>query len=118
MTVRRLDPDTLDIVTTRTLGQFATEREEIAQTVNTRLALFLGEYFRDVTDGTPWYEVILGKGASADIADATLRNRIVNSPGVIRLTSYSSDYDLTTRKLSVTAGIMTKYGIDEITYNG
>ena len=57
MTVRLLDSDSDGDITTSG-QQFTTEVEEIAQTVKTRLRLFLGEYFRDVTDGTPWWESI------------------------------------------------------------
>ena len=115
MTVRKLDENG-DIVTSG--AQFITERDEIAQTVETRLRLFLGEYFRDTTDGTPWFESILGKGSTLSNKEAILRNRIVRTPGVIRLTSFSTDYDLTTRRYSVSAGILTRYGITELTVNG
>lgn len=116
MTVRRIDEETGDIVTQG--QQFIGGREEIAQTVLTRLRLFLGEYFRDIQDGTPWYEQILGKFTSLDAAEAALRNRIVNTPGVIRLTSFSADFDISTRAYSVRAGILTKFGLDEIILNG
>lgn len=116
MTVRALDPVTGDMVTSGVT--FIKEREEIAQTVRTRLGLYAGEYFRDITDGTPWYESILGKQQSRDIADAILRNRISRTEGVIRLTSYSSDFDPVTRKFSVSAGILTQYGLDTVTING
>lgn len=116
MTVRRLDADTDDIVTRG--QQFIGSREEIAQTVLTRLRLFLGEYFRDIQDGTPWYEQILGKFASLDAAEAALRNRIANTPGVVRLTSFSADFDLASRAYSVRAGILTEFGLDEIILNG
>lgn len=116
MTVRRLDDVTGDIVTRG--QQFIGEREEIAQTVLTRLRLFLGEYFRDITDGTPWYEQILGKFSSLATVEAVLRARIANTPGVIRLTSFTTDFNIDTRKYSVTAGILTKYGIDEVILNG
>lgn len=115
MTVRRLDENG-DIVTRG--QQFIGGREEIAQTVLTRLRLFLGEYFRDITDGTPWYEQILGKFTSLSSAEAALRARIANTPGVIRLTSFSADFDITTRRYSVTAGILTEFGLDEVTLNG
>lgn len=115
MTVRRLD-DNGDIVTSG--EQFITGRDEIAQTVKTRLALFLGEYFRDITDGTPWYEQILGKFTSLDTAEAVLRVRISATPGAIRLTSFDTDFDLDSRTYSVTAGILTIYGIDEVVFNG
>ena len=115
MTVRRLDENG-DIVTRG--QQFIGGREEIAQTVLTRLRLFLGEYFRDTLDGTPWYEQILGKFTSLSSAEAALRARIANTPGVIRLTSFSADFDINTRRYSVTAGILTAYGLDEVTLNG
>ena len=111
MTVRKLDENG-DIVTSGV--QFITERDEIAQTVKTRLQLFLGEYFRDTTDGTPWFESILGKGSALSNKEAVLRNRIVRTPGVIRLTSFSTDYDLTTRRYSVSAGILTQYGETDV----
>lgn len=115
MTVRRLDTNG-DIVTSG--QQFLTGREEIAQTVQTRLALFLGEYFRDITDGTPWFEQILGKFASLDTAESVLRVRIAATPGVIRLTNFDTNFDINSRKYSVTAGILTVYGVDQVVFNG
>ncbi|MNR14074.1 hypothetical protein D3C85_1305260 [compost metagenome] len=90
----------------------------MAQTVLTRLRLFLGEYFRDITDGTPWYEQILGKFTNLSAAEAALRARIANTPGVIRLISFSTDFDIDNRHYSVTAGILTEFGVEEVTLNG
>lgn len=108
MTVRAIDPVTGDIVTSGT--QFISEREEIAQTVATRLRLFLGEYFRDITDGTPWWEQILGKPTSLAAAEAAIKNRIIRTDGVVRLLSFSTDFDLPTRKYTVNCGILTTFG--------
>ncbi|EKT4495448.1 hypothetical protein [Pseudomonas plecoglossicida] len=115
MTVRALDENG-DIVTRG--QQFITGREEIAQTVLTRLRLYLGEYFRDTTDGTPWYEQILGKFQNLSTAEAALRARIANTPGVIRLTRFSADFDISNRTYTVTAGILTEFGLDEVTLDG
>ncbi len=112
MTVRRLDENG-DLVTSGT--QFLTGVEEIEQTVRTRLRLFLGEYFRDISDGTPWFEQILGKGASMNVREAVLRNRIVRTPGVVRLTSFKTDFSVETRKFTVTAGVLTTYGLTTVT---
>lgn len=112
MTVRKLDGNG-DIVTQGT--QFISGVDEIAQTVRTRLRLFLGEYFRDISDGTPWFEQILGKGVSMDAREAALRNRIVRTPGVVRLTQFSTDFDVNTRKYTVTAGVLTTYGLATVT---
>lgn len=115
MTVRRLDENG-DIVTRGSV--FLTGQSEVEQTIRTRLRLFLGEYFRDITDGTPWFEQILGKGASMSAREAALRNRIVRTPGVVRLTSFSTDFDLNTRKYSVTVGALTTFGLLTVTENG
>lgn len=115
MTVRALDENG-DIVTRGT--QFISGRDEIAQTIKTRLALFLGEYFRNIQEGTPWYEQILGKFVSLDTVEAVLRARIANTPGVIRLTSFRTDFDLDARKYSLTAGVLTQYGDLEVNYSG
>lgn len=115
MTVRKLDENG-DIVTNGTI--FISGLDEIEQTIRTRLRLFLGEYFRDITDGTPWFEQILGKGVSMSAREAALRNRILRSPGVIRLTSFNTDFDLNTRKYSVTVGVLTTFGLLTVTENG
>ena len=115
MTVRRLDENG-DIVTQGT--QFLTGIEEIEQTIRTRLRLFLGEYFRDISDGTPWFEQILGKGTSMSAREAALRNRILRTPGVVRLTSFSTDFNVDTRKYTVTAGALTTFGLLTVTENG
>lgn len=116
MTVRIIDPETGDIVTSGV--QFTGGQSEIAQTVQTRLALYLGEYFRDITDGTPWYESILGKNTNIAAADAVLRQRIAQTEGVIRLIAYDSNFDPVARKFTVSAGILTQYGTDMVVYNG
>ena len=107
MTVRLLDADG-DISTSG--QQFATGREEIAQTVQTRLRLFLGEYFRDVTDGTPWWESILGKEGTLSSKEAIIKSRIIRTEGVEQLIEFSTDFDINTRAYSVSAGILTPYG--------
>lgn len=115
MTVRMLD-EAGDIVTRGQL--FIIGREEIAQTCETRLKLFLGEYFRDITDGTPWFQSILGKFENLNSVEAILRNRISRTDGVIRLLSFNLDYDLNARTISVSSFILTKYGEAEIRYDG
>ncbi len=107
MTVRRLD-STGDIATSG--EQFITGTDEIAQTVKTRLGLFLGEYFRDITDGTPWFQSILGKGSSVANKEAQLRRRIVRTEGVIRLTKFETDFDVQTRKYTVNVSALTTDG--------
>ena len=112
MTVRLLDENG-DIVTSGV--QFTSAVEEVAQTVKTRLRLFKGENFRDITDGTPWWESILGKEGTLSSKEAIIKNRIIRTDGVIRLVSFSTDFDIATRVYTVNAGILTEYGTTELT---
>jgi len=112
MTVRKLD-DSGDIATSGT--QFLSKQKEIAQTVTTRLRLFLGEYFRDILDGTPWFQDILGKGQSLDVRDAAIKRRVLQTSGVLSIFEFNTDFDLQTRKYSVSMGIVTPFGNELIT---
>lgn len=107
MTVRRLDSNG-DIVTSGV--QFISASEEVAQTVKTRLKLFLGEYFRDISDGTPWFQQILGKGSSLSIKEALIKRRISQTENVSAIYSFETDFDLATRRYSAEAGIVTPFG--------
>lgn len=112
MTVRRLDPDTGDIITSG--NQFLTEREEIAQTIKTRLRLFSGEYFRNITDGTAWFETILNKNTSISAKDAVIKQRILQTNGVVNLVTFESDYEINQRSFTITAEVLTEFGLIEI----
>src|SRR5699024_1493668 len=114
MRVRRLDKSG-DLVTRGRM--FETEREAIAQTIVTRLRLFLGEYFRDVTDGTPWFQQILGKFENLNAVEAILRNRIARTQGVVRLLAFDVQYDLDRRTLAVQATVLTVYGEQDIQFS-
>ena len=111
MTVRLLNSNG-DITTSGV--QFATGTTEIAQTIKTRLRLYLGEYFRDITDGTPWFQSILGKGTSLNNKEALLRNRIVQTDGVLRLTKFETEFDIDSRTYSITVHALTEDGAIEL----
>lgn len=115
MTVRRLQPD--GDITTRG-DQFLTGRFEAGQTVSTRLRLFLKEYFRDITEGTPWFQEILGKGQSLETKEAALRRRIQQTPGVRGIISFDTDFDLQSRTYSVSASVLTNDGVIAIDETG
>lgn len=83
--------------------------EAVAQAVKTRLLLMAGEWFLDVTEGTPYSTEILGEH-TATTYDWAIRNRIALTPGVSEIQSYASQLDSDTRALSVQATISTIYG--------
>src|SRR5690625_1430527 len=114
MQVRRLGKDG-DLVTRGKM--FLDGREAIAQTIVTRLKLFLGEYFRDVTDGTPWFQQILGKFENLNAVEAILRNRIARTQGVVRLLSFAMQYDLDARTVAIRATVLTVYGAQDVQFS-
>ena len=96
---------------------FIFDRECIKQTIQTRLRLFLGEYFRDINDGTPWFQQILGKNMNLNATESIIRNRIVRTTGVVRLISFNLDYDEVSRSLLVTGSALTEFGLIDFEAN-
>lgn len=80
----------------------------VAQLILTRLRLFAGEWFLDTTAGTP-YEEVLGK-RSGKQPEGVIRERILETFGVIGITSLDSEFDADSRKLTVTAAVTTQFG--------
>lgn len=92
-----------DIVTSG--EHFAKGKEATRQGVIRRLRLFLGEYFLDATDGTPWFEGVLGK-TRQDFAEAALKRRIITAPGVVGISAFSLTLEPRERRISVQASII------------
>jgi hypothetical protein len=80
----------------------------VAQAVQTRLALSQGEWFLDLTEGTPYDTKILGENTQS-VYDQAIQERILGTSGVVGIADYSSVLDQD-RHLSVSATIMTIYG--------
>lgn len=83
--------------------------EAVGQVVMTRLMLWLGEWFLDNEEGTPYLQGVIGKHAELT-RNTVLRERILNSEGCVGITSYSSIVDPNDRKLTLSTAIDTIYG--------
>lgn len=103
----------LDIHGDYTLGTgddfYQDEPNAVGQAAMTRLRLFAGEWFLDVTDGTPWRTEVLGK-YTKDTYDTVISQRILSTPGVQGIAAYSSSYDAHARALKIIATLDTIYG--------
>lgn len=93
---------------------YADDALGVAQAVKTRLALLSGEWFLDLTEGTPYATHVWGKQVR-ETYDPILRRRILQTQGVRELVSYESAWDAETRRLTVTAEIATVYGAATVT---
>jgi hypothetical protein len=81
----------------------------VAQAVVTRLRLLRGEWFLDLTDGTPYAPAVLGKHTRQSY-DFVIRRRILETQGVTEIMEYESIYDGETRGLTINTRIDTVYG--------
>lgn len=85
----------------------------VVQAVQTRLLLMSGEWFLDVTEGTPYATQILGRGTTGTY-DRAIRDRILGTQGVTAISTYSSTLNRATRTLTVEATVQTIYGAVDI----
>lgn len=101
---------------------FLSDKEAVAQTISTRLKLFLGEYFRDVTDGMPWFERqnglpgILQKGFTIAQVEGLIRDRIMKTDGVLKILTFSTSYDIDKRAYNVETTVFTEFGEVSVSY--
>lgn len=118
MRYRKLDANG-DYSFGHSVGDFYVDQPEAAgQAGYTRLKLWLGEWFLDTSDGTPYVGSILGKD-TAGLYDQAIRARILGTQGIVggslqpvipRLTAYDSNVDSVKRRLSVSATADTIFG--------
>lgn len=111
MRVRKLNENG-DIATSGNIWLY--DREAVAQTIKTRLKMFYGEYFRDVLDGTPWFQEVIGNQSTQSRIDSLLRNRIARTTGVDRLLEFNTTYVAETRELHIKCTVLTQWGAVEI----
>lgn len=111
MIVRRLDR--CGDITTR--GEsVAYNMEAIEQLVVMRLKLFKGEYFRNITEGVPWWQDILGKQQERTNGEQIIRNRIARTPGVLNITRFDVSY--VEREMYIQCSFNTIYGEGGVEY--
>lgn len=92
--------------------QFVTGNASVGQGVRARLRMFLGESFVDITQGTPWFQRILGK-TPQDVAETNIKRRILTAPGVDRIRQFNFDSDRQQRLYQISTVIQTEDGDTE-----
>lgn len=84
-----------------TINKFVSGSPATIQAVTTRLRLFKGEWFLNINSGVPWYQRVFIKPARLNEIDRIIRNTILQTEGVERLSKFDLVFDSSTRKLSV-----------------
>lgn len=95
-----------------TISKFLVDSPEcVGQAVKTRLLLWMGEWFMDTNDGTPYLQDIVGVDTNYDLE---IKARILETPGVNEIIEYSSSVN-ELRQLSVNTTLDTIYGQTTVT---
>ncbi|RXA96960.1 hypothetical protein [Yersinia sp. 2105 StPb PI] len=88
--------------------------EAVAQAVKTRFELWRGQWFLDLTEGTPYIQSVLGKQRS-DVYILAIRERILDTQGVNSILDFEASYTGENRRVIFAATIDTIYGTTTVT---
>lgn len=109
MRYRKLTPDGDYSFGSGQLDFYRDVPEAVGQAVQTRLLLWVGEWFLDIEEGTLMMQGILGKHSQSE-ADVTIQQRVLGTQGLDSLEDYASAIDPDDRDLTVSMNINTIYG--------
>ncbi len=113
MRYRKLSPDNDYEFGNGQLDFWRDVPDAVGQSVKTRLLLWLGEWYLNITEGTPYLQGILGKH-SKEKADVTIQDRVLTTGGVVDVTEFVSTIEPNTRSYSDEFLIDTIYGPTKI----
>ena len=74
-----------------------TEKEAIRQDITRRVRTFLGEIFRDVSQGIDYYNIVFEKGIRDQTRLSEFQKVILSTAGVIRIEGFDFSIDSETR---------------------
>lgn len=89
---------------------FAMGVEGIAQLISIAIKLYLGEWFADLDEGTPWLQELLAQIYDETTWRSRLSQRIIGVPGVNVIVSLVLAYDNQARAVSVSYVAMSTFG--------
>jgi hypothetical protein len=94
------------------INEFIVDADATVQAVETRLKLFKGEWFLNLSSGVPWYQRVFIKPAKTTEVESAIRETIIQTEGVKELLQFDLVFDSQTRKASVSFSANTIYGDD------
>jgi hypothetical protein len=95
------------------VGTILSGTQAVAQAILTRLKLFQGEWWENLSLGLPMFQTILGQLASARGLQAmqlAVQQVILGTPNVTNITSMDVQFDDNTCRLQITAVVQTAFG--------
>jgi hypothetical protein len=111
----KLDSVTKDIQIVDGNPSLTSGIDAIRQHLQMRMSTFRGEWFLDPTVGVPYFDDVFKKNPDLTILNAVFTKAILDTPGVVSLTTLSFDLQ-TDRSLVVTFQAVTTDGV--LSYSG
>lgn len=96
-----LDPSTGDLIFEDFDLALVGGVDQISQNLAIRLRFMQGEWFLNILVGVPYYQYFFIKNPNQIQVETFLKDEIINTNGVIELTSFTSNYDGKTRQFKV-----------------
>jgi hypothetical protein len=110
MRYRKLDPTTKDYMLGQNQQDFLSGVDAVAQAIYTRLYLLQGEWWEDLEDGLPLMQRILGYRNTQNAADILIRKRIIETPNVLAMIDFVSEFNNDTRVYTFSCTVETAFG--------
>jgi hypothetical protein len=112
ITVRKLDAN-WDPIQGQGLACFISDAEAVAQIIATRLKLFQGEWYQDLSAGVPYFQDFLSKSASPqarNVFTLALQTNILGAPYVTSISGVETNWDSAERAYSFSCTANTLFG--------
>jgi hypothetical protein len=100
-------------------GNFIYDLDAVAQIIQTRLLLFQGEWFKNLQEGLPLFQQILGVGGAGRKPEAIallIQQIILATPYVTSVTDMVATYQPTVRTFTFTCTVQTQFGVVYVTF--
>ena len=93
----------------RGLQSYATEKNALKQNISTRLKSWRNDCFFAMDDGVDWQNYLdIGQ---KNFLDLDIKRVILQTEGVLRISSYTSTLDTAERRVTITATVATIFGL-------
>lgn len=96
-----------DITLTNQSMVLVSGKEEVAERLDSRLNIHVGEWFLNTTSYVDYMSFLIQKPFPTNLFDGMLKAVILTTPGVVSLVEYESTLDSVTRTLTVTFTVLT-----------
>ena len=103
--------DTGDLDITDSQLSLTSGLQAIQQHLQVKLRIFLGEWFLNTDVGVPYYRDVLIKSPNFVQVSATLKTEILETTGVLELSSFEFDYDNEIRAFTLDFKTLTEEGV-------